>query len=284
MLLSGVTVLLIDEDPECLEVLRAHLRRQGAAVITAGSAAAGAWAARQQAPDIVICELDLSDLEGRSLLFALRSLPGCSSLPAIALTVHAGLIGRAQALGAGFEKYLVKPARLSDVTTAICCLAHETEEPTSGTVAPLATLGDAISRRDYRALTSELNGSTTHRQSAYFQLDGDRLASVWTFDRERPSADLFPWGIRLAETPCFRVVDSGHPLIVEDAQIDERLTREQRRFAAMRSLCGVPLRTERGVVVGVLCHFDSQPRAADGRVLDLLARTAGLFELIALAV
>jgi DNA-binding response OmpR family regulator len=283
MLLSGITVLLIDEDPECLEVLSAHLRRHGAEVEIAGSASAGAWAARRRAPDVLICELDLTDLEGRSLLLALRSLPGCDAVPAIALTVHSGLIGRAQALGAGFEKYLVKPARLSDVATAICCLVQGSE-PTSGTVAPMAELGDAITRRDFRSLMANLNGSTGHRQSAYFQLDGDRLASIWSFDRERPSADLFPWGTKIAETPCHNVVETGHPFVVEDSQADQRLTREQRRFAPMRSFCGVALHDERGVVVGVLCHFDCRPRAVDGRALELLSRTARLFRLVAVAV
>src|SRR5688572_7675099 len=107
MLLSGTSILLVDEDLESLEVLGAYLKSEGADVVSAGSASAGAWAVREGAPDVVICEMDLSDLEGRSLLAVLRSSPGCSNLPAIALTAHSGLIARAQALGAGFEKYLV---------------------------------------------------------------------------------------------------------------------------------------------------------------------------------
>jgi DNA-binding response OmpR family regulator len=284
MLLSGVTVLLVDEDVESLEVLTAHLRGQGAEVISAGSASAGVWAVRQDAPDVVICEMDLSDLEGRSLLAVLRSSPGCDNLPAIALTAHTGLIARAQALGAGFEKYLVKPTRFSDVTNAICCLVQERRQPSSGTVAQLSELGDAINRHDYRSLMATLNAATTHRNSGFFTLDGDRLASVWTYDRESPNRDRFPWGVRVSETLCARVIESGCPLLVEDANGDERVTLEQRRYP-MRSFCGVPLHAERGgAVTGVLCHFDARPHPADGRVLDLLERTARLFKLLAVAV
>lgn len=283
MLLSGISVLLVDEDPDCLEVLGAHLRANGADVVSAGSASAGAWAVRQGAPDVVVCEMDLSDLEGRSLLAVLRASPGCENLPAIALTAHGGLVGRAQALGAGFEKYLVKPARFSDVTNAICCLVQSRKEPPSGTVAALSELGDAIARRDYRSLMAALNAGTTHRHSSFFSLDGEHLASVWSYDRERPNGDHFPCTVRIAETPCARIAETSFPLLVEDANADERLSLEQRRYP-MRSFCGVPLHDDRGGVAGVLCHFDTRPIAADGTALDLLERTARLFRLLAVAV
>jgi CheY-like chemotaxis protein len=283
MLLSGITILLVDEDPASLDALGSGLRRDGAEVVAAGSATAGAWAVRRQPPDVVICELDLTDLEGRSLLAVLRSSPGCSDLPAIALTEHVGLIPRAQALDAGFEKYLAKPASLDTIENAVCCLVAERTLPSSGIVVPMAELGEAIARRDYRSLMAALNAATSHRRSSFFCVEDERLASVWSFDRERPKSDLFPWGIRIGETPCARVVETGGALIVEDAHADERMSLQQRRFP-MRSFCGVPVPDRGGQVTGVLCHFDSQPRVADARALDLLERTARLFRLLAAAI
>ncbi|HEY3495011.1 MAG TPA: GAF domain-containing protein, partial [Polyangiaceae bacterium] len=132
-------------------------------------------------------------------------------------------------------------------------------------------------------LMAALNAATTHRHSSFFSLDGERLSSVWSHDRERPGGDNFPCGIRVAETPCGRIAETRFPLLVEDSHADERLSREQRRYP-MRSFCGVPIHDEGGGVAGVLCHFDSRPIPADGRALELLERTARLFRLLAVAV
>jgi CheY-like chemotaxis protein len=279
MLLADRLLLILDDDRESLEVLAAHLVGQGARVHGLRSGSAALDFVQSERPDAVISELALPDFDGRSLLSALREAPLCGAIPALALTAQPPLVGYARALGAGFEKYLLKPARLGDVTDALCSLLGEPCVPPSGVVPSLGQIGEAIALHDYRALLGALNASTTHRHTALLRFDGAELTSIWTFDRERPATDPFPLRLNISDTPCELVRSSRRTVTLEDAGRDERTAG---RFVTrgMRSLCGVPLAGDNGAPYGTLCHFDAEPRPALAHAVDLLERVARMFRFL----
>jgi len=278
MLLADLDILVVDGDPECLEVLGAHLLGHGARTTGVRSGASALDIAARRAPDALICELSLPDFDGRSLVAAFRSLPGCGHVPAIALTALPALAGYARGIGAGFEKYLIKPARLSDVTDAVCCVVGDRRIPASGATPTLGEISESISLHDYRSLLRGLNQSTTHRFSSLLRFDEPELTSVWTFDRERPALDPFPLRLRIAETPCALIRGDGVPVTLEDTSLNghSQVASEH----GMRSLLGVPLLGDAGVARGTLCHFDSAPRPSNPEALDLLERVARMFRFL----
>lgn len=280
MLLADLDILVIDGDPECLEVLGAHLLGHGARTTGVRSGASALDIAARRPPDAVICELSLPDFDGRSLVAGLRSLPGCSHVPAIALTALPALAGYARSLGAGFEKYLIKPARLTDVADAVCCVVGDRRIPASGTTPTLGEISESIALHDYRSLLRALNQSTTHRYTSLLRFDDPELTSVWTFDRERPAIDPFPLRLRTAETPCALIRGDGVPVTLEDTSRNGQ-SHATNGEHGMRSLMAVPLLGDAGVARGALCHFDSDPRHANPEALDLLERVARMFRFLA---
>lgn len=279
MLLDDLAVLLVDDDPESLEVLAVHLKGQGADFRVAKSAREATIAVAQRRPDAVISELLLPDVQGPSLLASLRAAPGCAELPAVALSTHGRLAVQAQALESGFEKYLVKPSRLTDVADALCSVIGDRSVPTPGTLVPLDALGQGLAEHDYRWVLGALNASTSHRYSALLRFDDTVLTSVWTFDRDHPLVDSFPLETKLSDTPCALVQSRGEPVMVEDAERDDRLRAAQKRHR-MRSFIGVPLLGWSGGPFGALCHFDPHARPADVRALELLERSALMFRFV----
>jgi CheY-like chemotaxis protein len=164
MLLDDLSVLLVDDDPEALEVLAVHLKGHGADVRVASDAERAVREVAESSPDAVISELLLPDVQGPSLLAALRAAPGCAELPAVALSTHRRLAVQAQALESGFEKYLVKPARLTDVADALCSVAGERSIPgTAGSGAKTSTTSSCADSppRNYRRRKSRRWGETT---------------------------------------------------------------------------------------------------------------------------
>src|SRR5262249_5416283 len=101
------------------------------------------------------------------------------------------------------------------------------------------------------------------------------LASVWTFDRERPDVDAFPLRLPIAATPCATLLMTQRTLALEDTGRDGRVPREQ-QLAEMRAFVGVPLLGHDGAPKGALCHFDSEPRPPETQALELLELTAPL--------
>jgi len=279
MLLAERSVLIVDDDEECLDVLSAHLEAHGARVERARSGTAALERSRETPPHAVICELALPNFDGRSLLAALRGTPRCDGVPALALTTEPPLVGYARALGAGFEKYLLKPARLGDVTDALCCLLGAPRVPPAGAVPSLGQISEAIALHDYRTLLGALNASTAHRYSGLLRFDGAELASVWTFDRERPTTDPFPLRLRTGDTPCELLRSGRAALALEDTWRDAGMGGRGSAHG-MRSLVGVPLAGDHGDLYGALCHFDPEPRAPLPHALDLLERVARMFRFL----
>jgi CheY-like chemotaxis protein len=279
MLLDGLSVLLVDDDPESLEVLAAHLKSQGAAFRVATTAREATLSAAESCPDALISELLLRDIQGPSLLASVRAIDGCAELPAVALSTDRRLAVQAQALESGFEKYLVKPSRLTDVADAVCSVAGDRTILAPGTLVSLDALGQGLAQHDYRWVLGALNASTAHRYTALFRFDEGELTSVWTFDRDRPLVDSFPLETKVSDTPCSLLHTHAEPVTIEDAERDERLRPEQKR-QRMRSFVGVPLLGWNGGPFGALCHFDAHPRPADGRALELLERSALMFRFV----
>jgi CheY-like chemotaxis protein len=279
MRLSALQVLLVDGDQDSLEVLATFLASEGARVEKARTGAEALRAAEQHHPDVLISELELPDLTGNELLLSLRALPRGADLPAVALTAHTGLSARAQALSAGFRKYLVKPVRLEDVATAVSSIGRGRSPLESAAASSSqAELRQLLRARDYRSLLAVLNASTEHRYSSVFRFDEGRLSSLWTYDRANPQSDGFPVELALADSYCIYLHQAVTPLVIEDSLADSRVLRHRRRHE-IRSFCGVPLFGGDGSPFGALCHFDHAPRQVSEPVLELLAAVAHLFRL-----
>ena len=109
--LAGTTVLLVDDDPESLQVLSAALANSGASVMTASSAQRGWEIACHAAPDVIVSDISMPQEDGYSLIRRLRSHPEVSSrnFAVIALTAHARPEDRQATLAAGFNAHLAKP-------------------------------------------------------------------------------------------------------------------------------------------------------------------------------
>jgi PAS domain S-box-containing protein len=93
--------------------------------------------------------------------------------------------------------------------------------------------------------------------------------------------------IALADAPCSTVIASAEPLAIEDLREDPGPDGEGWRCGRLRAYAGVPIRTEAGVTLGVVCVLDSIPRAFDraemASLATLASQVAGGLELLRLA-
>lgn len=110
-LLSGVRVLVVDDDAAARELLVKVLRVAGAETRAAASSAEALDALGEWRPDIVLSDLGMRGDDGYVLIRAVRALPadrgGC--VPAAALTVATAPQARSRAAAAGYDAQLAKP-------------------------------------------------------------------------------------------------------------------------------------------------------------------------------
>jgi len=121
-LLAGIRVLPLDDSPEVHEALQLLLELEDAQVLAFDHPSKALAVAQSHRFDVVISDIGLPGMDGHEFLAALRKLPGCAALPAIALTGY----GAAEALhsqgGSRFDAALGKPIVLEDLTDQICIL------------------------------------------------------------------------------------------------------------------------------------------------------------------
>lgn len=119
-LLSGLHVLLVDDDNDTLELLRAALMQRDAKVTAVASTTEALEALRSLVPDVLVSDIAMPGSDGYDLINALRSSDGRSRfVPAIAITAYAKDEDRERALASGFQHYVPKPVELSELISAV---------------------------------------------------------------------------------------------------------------------------------------------------------------------
>lgn len=126
--LAGMTVLLIDDDPDGRDAVQRILEARGAVVVACASAREAFEACETCIPSIVVCDLSMPDIDGLAFLteFRLREQQlGIRSVPAVALTGLDLSANIKDAARAGFQVYLEKPIEPAVFLEAVAKLARE---------------------------------------------------------------------------------------------------------------------------------------------------------------
>lgn len=127
--LTGIRVLIIDDDPDSRELVLMVIAQAGAEAITVASATEFLNVLESFQPDVVVSDIGMQEVDGYTLLRQVRSLSPeqGGQVPAIALTAYAGEIDRQQAIAAGFQKHIVKPIEPDKLVVAIVSLLNRQE-------------------------------------------------------------------------------------------------------------------------------------------------------------
>lgn len=102
-------ILVIEDNEINLELMCYLLRAWGHEVLTARDGDAGLAAARSQAPDLVVCDIQMPGTDGYGVARALKSAPATAALPLVAVTAYAMVGDQEKAMQAGFDAHFPKP-------------------------------------------------------------------------------------------------------------------------------------------------------------------------------
>jgi CheY-like chemotaxis protein len=124
--LRDLRVLVVDDDPEALDLASMILRSEGAEVRAAGSAVRALEIVKTWEPEVLVSDLAMPGEDGFMLLRALRTGVGRGRqhLPAIAVTAFETPENRMRALETGFDLYLTKPVDPAQLSEAVAEVAR----------------------------------------------------------------------------------------------------------------------------------------------------------------
>jgi CheY-like chemotaxis protein len=110
---SGKRVLVADDNPAGLELVRESLKDYTSAVIEASNGREALERIRSSRPDLVLLDIQMPEMDGYQVVRAIRVDPALKDVRVVALTAFAMEGDREKALEAGFDDYITKPVTVS---------------------------------------------------------------------------------------------------------------------------------------------------------------------------
>ena len=128
--LSGVDVLVVEDEADARELIRTMLEQLGAGVVTASSAREGLAALDRGPLDVLLSDIEMPGMDGYSFMRAVRERPveRGGQIPAAALTAYARPEDRDAALRAGFQLHVPKPVQPAELAAVVSSLAGRKPE------------------------------------------------------------------------------------------------------------------------------------------------------------
>jgi CheY-like chemotaxis protein len=125
-LLSGLHVLVVDDDADTLELMVTALTSRQANVTAVSSAMEALIAIKANRPDVLVSDIAMPDEDGYALIQKVRTLDHNfgQTIPAVAITAYAKEEDRDRVLAAGFQIYLAKPVELTELVSVVARAAR----------------------------------------------------------------------------------------------------------------------------------------------------------------
>ena len=117
-------ILVVDDDPKIVTLVRTYLEREGFAVVTAGDGRAALTAVGESKPQLIVLDIMLPELDGLALMRILRER---SEVPIILLSARGSTADRVYGIHEGADDYLVKPFSPAELVVRVKAVLRRTE-------------------------------------------------------------------------------------------------------------------------------------------------------------
>ena len=200
---DGLTVLLIEDEPQMRRFLRGSLASTGHELIEAATGREGLAVAKTHPPDVILLDLGLPDMDG---LEVTRQLREWTKTPIIVLSAREQEKDKVAALDAGADDYLTKPFGLPELLARIR-VARRHAESTGGKEAMVYEIGELRVDLGDRVVT--LEGEEVRLTPIEYKL-------LTTFVRNAGRVMTYQqllrdvWGLRYASQKQYLHVYVGH--------------------------------------------------------------------------
>jgi signal transduction histidine kinase/CheY-like chemotaxis protein len=115
--MHGLTVLVVDDQPDSCELLAALFERHGARVVQCDSAESALGVLTDVEANLLVADIAMPDIDGYELIRRVRAAH--SALPAIAVSAYARPQDRRRAIAAGYDGYCAKPVEAPQLLRAV---------------------------------------------------------------------------------------------------------------------------------------------------------------------
>ncbi|MEA5580314.1 response regulator [Nodularia harveyana UHCC-0300] len=126
--LEGIKILVVDDDLDSRDYVCFVLEAEGAEIMSVSSAREALKILSESRVDVLLSDIGMPEIDGYMLIRQVRTWTSeqGGNIPAIALTAYVGEHNQQQALSAGFQMHITKPAAPTELVAAVVKLAGKT--------------------------------------------------------------------------------------------------------------------------------------------------------------
>ncbi len=194
-------ILVVDDDPQIVRLLRTYLEQAGYRVFVAYSGNEALLSVRHDCPDLVVLDLMLPECDGWEVTRVVRNDAGLEAVPIIMLTARVEDHDRILGLQLGADDYVTKPFNPAEVVARVRAVLRRTYgEPVSRKALEVGPL-----RIDLDAFEASIGGRSVHLTPTEFALLRTLAENA---DRALTRRDLIEKGLGYIYDGVERTVDS----------------------------------------------------------------------------
>ena len=112
-------ILIVDDDPDSLDIVRTFLESKGYKVSTAQDGKAGLAKLDEVRPALVLLDVMMPGMDGWEVARVIKNHPELGDTRVVMLTARSGFSDKQEGLRAGADDYIVKPIRLDELATRV---------------------------------------------------------------------------------------------------------------------------------------------------------------------
>ncbi len=139
---ASAPILVVDDDPKIVALVRTYLERERYPVVTAGDGRAALRAIEEHAPRLIVLDLMLPEIDG---LTVMRRARAAGDTPILVLSARGAVGDRVLGLSEGADDYLPKPFSPAELVARVRTILRRTERPADdAAAAAILALGDLV--------------------------------------------------------------------------------------------------------------------------------------------
>ncbi len=116
---ESVPILVVDDDPNSLDIVRTFLEARGYRVVTASTGKEALSRMEELRPGLVLLDVMMPGMDGWEVARVIKSHPDFGSVRIVMLTARSDFADKQQGLRSGADDYIVKPIRLEELGTRV---------------------------------------------------------------------------------------------------------------------------------------------------------------------
>ena len=179
--MEQVTVLVVDDDPSIVEMIRLGLEADDMRVLSAGDGAEALEVLQREGADVVILDIMMPRVDGWMALMEIRNNPLTADIPIIMLTAKTQDLAKILAFKQGVQQYVTKPFNILELAARVRSLAQRRQAAAGmGAAATASSASSPSARAAARCCSHWTTSSSSRRRTSPRTCTRSRTSTSWT--------------------------------------------------------------------------------------------------------